>query len=500
MNIFKVIASGKKTFFEEQMSAVLAWFLHPQMEHGLGFEFLNRFIHGIAKQHIALRDIEQELRNRLRGDNVSRVGLELEEYVQGKNGNAFIDVLLFANSWIIGIENKIYPGSAADITQLNREYQGLIAKYPDNNISFVFLVPSDADEILPALVQQEYDRFDQKELRENDFIQIMTWQHNTMGYPSISAIVEGILRDESVGKIEPISEYTRHTLKAWIAFIHNGFAGYDYERINEQSGLSHIKLKADAIARKETGYVGVRGGLTGLLRINRHDFSSRSYQFSESDMSNRNQWLSVDAFKAIYKWRVQGLAPNVSWDAKLPSDLIYQIVFACCPEQSIFVGIKGGSNALKQMSTETISEKSWSIISTDTAPNSQWIPGDLFRRILTSKGLWQTEYPDENKGVLVAKNIVNRVLTRYGQRYDLSVCDTQPCTEQYNCITLLMRSGETKIHLFHFNIGGRLHLFHDTEDNDLSKNTQPLEFESVTPEQEEEVFSSICRHVFREGI
>jgi hypothetical protein len=55
MNIFKVIASGKKTFFEEQMSAALAWFLHPQMEHGLGYEFLNRFIHEIAKKHKRMR-------------------------------------------------------------------------------------------------------------------------------------------------------------------------------------------------------------------------------------------------------------------------------------------------------------------------------------------------------------------------------------------------------------------------------------------------------------
>jgi hypothetical protein len=81
-------------------------------------------------------------------------------------------------------------------------------------------------------------------IRKNDLIQIVTWQKNNGDYASVSSIIESILIDESKGMIEPISEYTRHTLKAWVSFIQNNFAGYDYERINEQSGTSHPKLKA----------------------------------------------------------------------------------------------------------------------------------------------------------------------------------------------------------------------------------------------------------------
>ena len=48
MNIFKVIASGKKTFNEETASAILAWFMNPFMEHGLGFSFLKTFIRKLS--------------------------------------------------------------------------------------------------------------------------------------------------------------------------------------------------------------------------------------------------------------------------------------------------------------------------------------------------------------------------------------------------------------------------------------------------------------------
>ena len=67
------------------MSSVLAWFMHPQMEHGLGFEFLNRFVKENAKNHKALQQIGSDLSNRLRGDNTHVVGIEPEEHVTSED-------------------------------------------------------------------------------------------------------------------------------------------------------------------------------------------------------------------------------------------------------------------------------------------------------------------------------------------------------------------------------------------------------------------------------
>ena len=44
MNLFRVMASGKRGINEENMSAVLAWLLHPGMDHGFGPAFLKTFL------------------------------------------------------------------------------------------------------------------------------------------------------------------------------------------------------------------------------------------------------------------------------------------------------------------------------------------------------------------------------------------------------------------------------------------------------------------------
>ena len=48
MNIFKVLASGRKSFQEETASAILAWLMNPAMEHGLGSVLLAEFVRDLA--------------------------------------------------------------------------------------------------------------------------------------------------------------------------------------------------------------------------------------------------------------------------------------------------------------------------------------------------------------------------------------------------------------------------------------------------------------------
>ncbi|HHW31482.1 MAG TPA: PD-(D/E)XK nuclease family protein [Clostridiaceae bacterium] len=66
MNIFKVLASGKKSFLEEQASAIIAWFMNPRMEHGMGFLFLSRFVRELQTRQNGLDEISSKLFTQLR--------------------------------------------------------------------------------------------------------------------------------------------------------------------------------------------------------------------------------------------------------------------------------------------------------------------------------------------------------------------------------------------------------------------------------------------------
>ena len=380
MNIFKVLASGKKPINEEQMSSILAWFLHPQMEHGLGHELLSRFIASISGDCGKLTNTADNLRNRLRGEAVSDFGMELEEYVT----TAFIDMLISIDDWKIAVENKLYPGSTME-NQLTKEYNGLIAKYENKTCVLVYLVPTDDFGELHQQVQCEYDSFDKAKLRSGDFIKLMTWQESNAGYPSVISILEDLLRDEAAGKTEPISDYARHTIKALIMFIRGGFSGYDYERINLQNEV-YDKIKVSDILSKTSGFIGIKSGIAGLIGLSSDDMKSRAYQYSDSEISVKPNWVSVDDFKQIYLWKTQDVPPVIKWDrTKLNAKVLYTIVSACSATQSLYIGIKGGLRALESMEADTIRESAWQLSATDDPPSSQWISGDRYKSIYEKK-------------------------------------------------------------------------------------------------------------------
>jgi hypothetical protein len=381
MNIFKVLASGKKPMYEEQMSSILAWLLHPQMEHGLGHELLSKFIVSISGDCGKLTKTADNLRNRLRGEAVNDFGMELEENVT----TAFIDILISIDDWKIAVENKIYPGSSME-NQLNKEYSGLIAKYENKTCLLVYLVPTDDFGELHRQVQREYDSFEKTKLRSGDFFKLMTWQENNAGHPSVISLLESLLRDEAAGKTEPISDYARHTIKALIMFIRGGFSGYDYERINIQNEV-YPKIKANEILNKATGFVGIKSGITGLIGQSSDEMKNNAYQYSDSEISVRPNWVSVDDFKQIYNWKVNGVPPVIKWDrTRLNAKDLYAITSVCSPTQSLYIGIKGGLRALENMGADTIKESAWQLSATDDPPNSQWISGEMFIKTLEAKG------------------------------------------------------------------------------------------------------------------
>ncbi len=385
MNIFKVLASGKKSFQEETASAILAWFMNPTMEHGLGYSFVAKFIKDLAisSNNKELSVLANNLTPRLRCEYESQLKLwfNLEYNVD----NAFIDIIMGIDDWIIAIENKIYAKSVSQ-GQLTREYEGLKKKDPNAKIGMIYLVPIEEDsELLDGKTEKEFEALT---VREADFKSLVTWQKNSIdNVPSVSEQIYEILNDERKGETDPVSEYTRHTLKALMAFISNNFSGYDYERTNQVSGINPStegQLSINKLKFKNCGYVGVKGAMRGLLKMSSASIEKHLFQYSSQDMSKKANWLEIDTFNKLTAWILNNEISDIDWKGLLPSKILYLISkdFG----SKIFIGIRGGENALKNMSVDEIKNKNWNI-STEKA-SKQWIEANQFCEIINNKNIW----------------------------------------------------------------------------------------------------------------
>jgi hypothetical protein len=386
MNIFKVLASGNKSFQEETASAILAWLLSPSLEHGLGYNFIQKFLEVVSiptDNKKLLSELSDEFVPRLRYEEETKQTLWIDlEYNVDK---AFIDIVIGIENWIFAIENKIYTHSVKS-GQLSREYTGLKQKIPNIGIGIIYLVPiPENSEILDAKTLNE---FDELHVKSSDFKALITWQKNEIGnIPSIADIIEKILEDESKGKIDPIPEYTRHTLKALNSFISNDFSGYEYEKKNIYSGkvnpLTEETLSLNEIKPLDDGCVGVKNRISGLLRMSKEDINNKKFQYTSQDMLHKNHWIGIKKFKSICKWIIDGSLEEIEWDDNLSSKLLYRI--AKDYKDKVFIGIKGGKDALEGMEAEVLKTKKWNI--SICQPNPQWISGELYYKILKEKGI-----------------------------------------------------------------------------------------------------------------
>lgn len=376
MNIFKVLASAKQGFQETHASSLLAWLLNPGMDHGLGFNFLSEFVKEITDKNPKLKQFDEILTVKLRTDDSLNWNCYLEQHV----GTATVDVVFVLNDWVISIENKIRIGSVED-GQLIRQYKGLKQKFISEKIGVVYLVPFDAESgVLNPKIDTEYESLVVNE-SVGDFKSILTWTDNDI-YPSVSSIIKRILKLEEGLLIDPIPEMTKVTLKSLVVFIEGGFEGYPYERQQTQSGLNPLANGRKALKdlrSMKNGFVGVKDGISGLLKMSLSDIGKHQFQVSQNDMLGKRNWMPLDQFLLITDWRLNGaISDKIEWECKLNSKLLYAIVKDF--KDTVFIGIQGGSSALNSMTPANIKQKSWSISRNQGVRN--WISGSKFNSIL----------------------------------------------------------------------------------------------------------------------
>jgi hypothetical protein len=319
----------------------------------------------------------------------------LELCVSG--GSDFIDVVFRVDNWWIAIENKIYDDSVCQTKlQLRQQYKGLRQLldergYEGQRVASVYLVPS-ASSIGKERVQQEFAAWEP--LAPGDFKALLTWRAPELVLSetdeqspcrSILGMLRELLHDEQTAQIAPLSEYLRHTLKAFGVFIGSDFKGYRYGKVTKSSGLNERTkelLKFEQLRRLDVGFVGVSGGVSGLLQMKPNEIHDKVFQYTPDDMSDSRNWLPLPRFVELAAWLLGGEPPKGEWEGKFSVEVLYRI--ARDYGDKVFVGIKGGSDALVNIGQDELASARWSIGQVQLT--RQWIPGSEFVSILESRG------------------------------------------------------------------------------------------------------------------
>jgi hypothetical protein len=384
LNIFTVLASTNRRFPEEQASAFLAWCLNPYADHGLGTEFLSRFVAGMsfdgdASVKDALADgIDaarfSELRT-LRLPDERRLRVDLEYNV----GSAFIDILVVAGDVVLALENKIYL-SSKESGQLSRELRGLRKDetFGPCKKAVAYLLPLTEDDAGDA----EYDSV-KAELKDGEASSLVTWR-------AVREVINGLLRDEAMCEVAPVSEVARYAVKSFSEFIRNGFTGYADARFDEKKHGETTAVLPGIKADKRITYVGVQGGVPGLLRLfSEGKATSKNFQLTTSpEFINSPVWLTASDFIAVCD-AAAPMSPAVSGMRDLPQILCGHIFDAgtitfLCRECGYYfhIGVRGGAEGLRKLSGADLAKKSWRIA---RAPkSSEWIKSAEFLKIIES--------------------------------------------------------------------------------------------------------------------
>lgn len=206
MNIFQVLSQGKSRLHEPSMSAMLGYLLDSNKDHGLGDTFIREFLKYLDKETFA---------DALNRDFInSQVSLEEPYQLNKKRKDIDIQIILLNEKkeeiFRLVIENKI-KANAANPKQLQEYYSAIIEEEPEiSNLFMIFLTP----ESKFSGLEEEYRNLKLSTTLKNHKKKWLYWESEKNG--GILNVFREVLKKEMDGSINPINEYIRHTLKAFI--------------------------------------------------------------------------------------------------------------------------------------------------------------------------------------------------------------------------------------------------------------------------------------------
>ena len=212
MNIFSVLSTGKSNLHEPSISAMFAYLLNPNQDHGLGRKVINSFL--------KLSNGNETYKNFI-GDKTIKFEIDLEVPYQYENKRNDIDIQIkildssYNELHRIIVENKIKQGSA-NPKQLELYYQAVIN---DKNNDDFFALKEDCLSVIfltPKPNKGLQDEFNNLNTKNKVWLY---WNNEDTENTTIVTLIQNILKLEQEAKISPINEYMRHTLKAFTCFI-----------------------------------------------------------------------------------------------------------------------------------------------------------------------------------------------------------------------------------------------------------------------------------------
>jgi len=216
MNIFYALSEGRGRLTETNFSAFLAFLLNPHGAHGFADIFLRTFLKEIAKASGEVDRFKAALKSR---SISSQVDLE----IRYENRTVDIDIQIFDDEGEklhhVVIENKINL-FAANPEQLKDQFscvQKILSEEKFCPITMVFLTPSGGSKAMST----EFDalKFGDDCGHKKAWIR---WRNNSdedIASRSVVDLIRELLHFEATAHIEPIGDYARHTLKAFVQYI-----------------------------------------------------------------------------------------------------------------------------------------------------------------------------------------------------------------------------------------------------------------------------------------
>ncbi|MBK8701158.1 MAG: PD-(D/E)XK nuclease family protein [Saprospiraceae bacterium] len=246
MNIFKILGNGDGRINEPNISAFLGYLLDPYQDHGLGFEFLSRFLKQINLENFEAEmfDYEIILEQAFREEDSEIKKKEIVDIIllcfKPNKGNyrEIIAHQMIDNKksleFAFLIENKVNVSAKKEL-QLQNQYVNFVSAIRKLNPDF------NIDNIISLYVTPDNQKFDEefqafKELKKAHIKWILYSEKlnedkeeeeeenlNNVFTQSIYSILNSIISDENQSKIDPINDYTKQTIKAFVKFIENDF-------------------------------------------------------------------------------------------------------------------------------------------------------------------------------------------------------------------------------------------------------------------------------------
>lgn len=194
------------------MSAMFAYLLNPNQDHGLGRKVINSFL--------KLSNIDNIYKDFIEDETIKfQIDLEVPYRHNNKGNSIDIQIKILDSSYNelhrIIIENKIKQG-AANPKQLNLYYEAVINdkdnddsfNLEEKNLSVIFLTPKPNKGLK--------DEFKNLDIKNKAWLR---WNSEEKEKTTIVKLIQNILKLEQEATISPINEYMRHTLKAFTYYI-----------------------------------------------------------------------------------------------------------------------------------------------------------------------------------------------------------------------------------------------------------------------------------------